>query len=123
MISRDRLARARPFLEAALEYARGTHTFSDVVRDLDTGMAQLWDTDRAAVVTKILRTPRIKSCHLFLAGGDLAELQRMLPIIEGWARGEGCQRMTLAGRPGWTRSFLRDGGYEAAWTMMSKDFD
>lgn len=123
MITPERLQRARRFLEPALEYTRGTHTFSDVERYLETGHAQLWDTDRAAIVTQILRTPRIKTCHLFLAGGELAELERMLPIVEQWAKREGCTRMTLAGRAGWTRTFLRDKGYDPAWVVMTKDFD
>lgn len=123
MISPERIERARRFLEPALEYTRGTHTFSDVARYLETGHAQLWDTDRAAIVTQVIQTPRIKTCHFFLAGGDLAELERMQPIVEAWARKEGCRRMTLAGRPGWTRTFLRDNGYTPAWVMMNKDFD
>lgn len=121
MIDRARIERARPFLEAALEYTQGTHTFADVVQDLDTSMAQLWDTERAAVVTQILVAPRSKSCHLFLAGGEMAELERILRVIEQWAKAQGCQRMTLAGRPGWTRSFLRGEGYEPAWTILSKE--
>lgn len=121
MIDPGRLERARHFLEPALEYTRGTHTFSDVARDLDTGRAQLWDTDRAAAVTQVLLSPRRKTCHLFLAGGELAELERILTAIEKWAKIEGCDQMTLAGRPGWTKTFLRDRGYSAAWVTMQKE--
>lgn len=121
MISRDRIERARKFLEPALEYAGGTHTYADVVRDLDTGKAQLWDTDRAALVTEILRFPQAKACHVFLAGGDLAEIERIRPILEAWAKQQGCTRMSLAGRPGWTKTFLREAGYSPAWTVMHKE--
>lgn len=121
MIARDRIERARPFLEPALEYTQGTHTYADVVRDLDNGLLQLWDTDRAAVVTEIIRYPRYVTCHVFLAGGELSEIERMAPIIEDWAKAQGCAKMTLAGRAGWTKSFLRDRGYRTAWTVMSKE--
>lgn len=121
MIDRARIERARPFLEAALEYTQGTHTYADVVRDLDTGRSQLWDTNRAAVVTEIQLAPRAKTCHLFLAGGDLEELERILAVIERWAKGTGCDRISLAGRRGWERTFLRGEGYSPAWTVMTKD--
>lgn len=114
-------AKARPFIEAALEYSHGTHTFDDVVRDLDNGHMQLWCTDRAAVVTEIHQTPRVKSCHVFLAGGDLDEIARIQEPLEGWARSIGCTRMTLAGRRGWERTFLRDEGYAPAYTVMMKE--
>lgn len=121
MISRDRIERARGFIEPALEYTQGTHTYADVVRDLDNGQFQLWDTDRAAIVTEILRYPRHRVCHVFLAGGQLSEIERIAPIIEVWAKAQGCAKMSLAGRAGWTRSFLRDRGYRPAWTVMNKE--
>lgn len=113
--------RARPFIEAALEYAHGTHTFADILRDLDTGQMQLWATDRAAVITEIHEYPQVKACHVFLAGGDLDEIARIQEPLEGWAKSIGCTRMTLAGRKGWQRTFLRDEGYEPAWTVMTKE--
>jgi hypothetical protein len=123
VISTERVERARPFLEAALEYTQGTHTYADVVQDLDTGKSQLWDTDQAAVVTEIHVSPRAKTCHLFLAGGDLNELERILRVIERWAKSEGCTRMSLAGRRGWERTFLRGEGYAPAWTVMTKELE
>lgn len=122
MISRERIERARGFIEPALEYTQGTHTYADVVRDLDNGQFQLWDTDQAAVVTEILNYPRNRVCNVFLAGGDLAEIERIAPIIENWAKTQmGCSKMSLAGRPGWTKTFLRSRGYSPAWVVMTKE--
>jgi hypothetical protein len=51
----------------------------------------------------------------------LAELREMLPVVEAWAKRQGCSAMTLTGRHGWLRSFLPKAGYEAKWTVMGKE--
>lgn len=118
---KDRIEKARRFLEPALEYAQGTHTYADVARDLETGQSQLWDTERAAAVTEVHLTPQRKTCHVFLGGGDLDEMPRLIAAIEWWARSIGCDRITMAGRRGWERTFLRDEGFSPAWTVLAKD--
>ena len=82
---------------------------------------QFWPGAQSAVITEIQVYPRLKALHYFLAGGNLEELARMRPIIEHWAESIGCQRVTLAGRRGWIRSFLADEGYQEKWTVMSKE--
>jgi hypothetical protein len=33
----------------------------------------------------------------------------------------GCTRVSLAGREGWSKTFLRDEGYKPKWFVLSKD--
>ena len=117
----DELARCRTWIEAALEYSQGTHKFVDIAAGVLSNRYQLWAGEKSAVVTEIIVYPRLKDLHYFLAGGDLDELKRMRPHIEEWGSKQGCTRVTLAGRPGWAKTFLKDEGYEPAWFILKKD--
>lgn len=115
------IERCLPWIEAALEYAGGTHKPDHVVASILKGDLQLWPGERSAIVTEIDHYPLLDTCHLFLAGGEMGELQRMLPSVEAWAKQVGCSRVSLAGRKGWQRSFLRDDGYAPKWWVLAKE--
>lgn len=117
----SRLYKCRKYIEDALEYSGGTHTFDDVAAGVLSGDFQLWHKDNSAIVTEIVVYPRLKDLHFFLAGGNLDELQQMTPIIEDWGKSVGCTRVSLAGRKGWQRTFLKDRGYEPQWQILSKE--
>jgi hypothetical protein len=120
-IIRQEAEKARPFIEAALEYSGGTHTFGDVVGALVSGEMQLWATDTAAVVTELQMFPQYRACNFFLAGGDMNQLAHFQRVIGEWAKAQGCQRLTITGRRGWERTFLKDEGYTPKWTTFSKE--
>jgi hypothetical protein len=58
---------------------------------------------------------------------DIAEMvedhrfSRMRPLIESWGKSVGCTRVTLAGRKGWAKTFLKDEGYSPQWAVLAKD--
>ena len=91
---------ARPHIEAALSYSGGTHTFEDVVAGVSAGRLQFWPGPNSAVITEIQEYPQKRTLHFFLAGGNLAELEVMLPMISEWGREQGCTAMSLTGRRG-----------------------
>lgn len=117
----DDVSRCRTHIEAALEYSQGTHLFSDIAAGILSGRYQLWAGKDSAIVTEIIVYPRMKDLHYFLAGGDLDELKTIRPHIEAWGVQQGCSRVSLAGRPGWAKTFLKDEGYEPAWFILKKD--
>lgn len=121
MTDLDELNRLRHQVESALEYSEGTHTFDDIAHGIASNRFQLWPAVNSVVVTEIIVYPRIKNLHYFLAGGDLDELKLMRPHIERWGKSLGCTRVTLAGRQGWAKTFLRDEGYEPKWFILSKN--
>jgi len=117
----DELNRLRQQVESALEYSEGTHTFDDIADGVGNNRFQVWPGVKSVVITEIIVYPRIKNLHYFLAGGDLDELKLMRPYIERWGKSLGCTRVTLAGRQGWAKTFLRDEGYEPKWFILSKN--
>ena len=102
----------KQYIDGALVYSGGTHTFEDIVAGVDAGTLQFWPGAASAVVTEIIVAPQQKILHFFLAGGSLAELERMLPEIRAWGREQGCTRATLTGRKGWERTFLAREGWK-----------
>lgn len=114
-------ARCRPFVEAALAQAGGTHAIADVERLVGEGYAHFWPGRRCAVVTEFTHYPRLKACNLWLLGGDLGELMRLRPRIEAWALGQGCTRILGGGpRRGWAR-LLAPHGYRPRWIIYGKE--
>ena len=90
--------RARPFIEDALEYADGTHTVEDVLDGILRGSLQLWIGERCAAVSEVLSYPRKRALNMFLAGGDLRELQGLVPGVEAFARARGCSTVMATAR-------------------------
>lgn len=113
--------RCRPYIEAALVRAGGTHGLDDVARLVEQGKAHFWPGRRCAVVTEFYCYPRLKACNFWLLGGELKELLQMLPVIEDWARAQGCTRMLGGGpRRGWER-VLKPMGYRPEWIIYCKE--
>ena len=121
MSDMEHLYRLRRHVEAALEYSGGTHNFDDIAEMVESNRLQLWPASNSVVLTEIIVYPRLKNLHFFLAGGDLDELSRMRPIIESWGKSIGCTRVTLAGRRGWAKTFLKDEGYRPQWSVLAKE--
>ena len=90
---------ARPYIEAALLYAKGSHTFEDVKADVEDGVMQFWPGVHSAIITEIIAYPRYRVLNFFLAGGNRAELEAMYPGIEQWGKANGCTRAAMLGRP------------------------
>ena len=97
-------ATARRFVLPALK--EGSE--DDVVDDISRGLAMLWEGERSAMVTQFTHSPR--TIHVWLGGGDLADLLRLMPGVEAYGRAMGCVWITGEGRKGWQRA-LKPFGY------------
>jgi len=117
----DEFWRLRKHIEAALAYSGGTHTIEDIAEGVKANRFQCWDAPDSVVITEIIVYPRLKDLHYFLAGGNLDELKAMRPVIESWAKSHGCTRVSLAGRKGWEKTFLKDEGYSPKWFILTKE--
>jgi hypothetical protein len=101
-------------IDAALQYAGGSHTFEDVCEKVEEGKMQFWPGRSSVVITEILEYPRKRTLNIFLAGGDLSEIEHMAPLILDWGKTQGCVDACFIGRPGWERSFLSRTGWTKA---------
>lgn len=113
--------RCEQYIEAALEHAHGTFTINSVFEDLINGHAILWPGENSAIVTQTIDYPSKKILHLFLAGGNLLDLQGLYKEVEVYAKSIGCQGITLTGRPGWAKSFLIDEDFKVREVQMYKE--
>lgn len=109
-------------LDGALERAEG-HSQATIEAALDRGDMQMWAAPTSFCLTELRVTPTgMKLGHLFLAGGDLEELRLLYPIIEGWAKSQGCVKMTMLGRTGWERTFfVKDEGFTPTMRLYEKE--
>lgn len=112
--------RCKHWIQAALDHDGDHYTIEDVWRDVSEGRATFWSGKRSAVISQFWNFPRARVCHYWLAGGDMGELlDEMMPVIEGWAKAQGCSETSLGGRKGWQRA-LAPYGFELAFTVLRK---
>jgi hypothetical protein len=119
-ISLDEVERCRPWIEAALRYSFGTHTFADVIDDIGNKNATLWPFEKSAVVTQIAVYPRITILNFWLAGGNMKDMLAHEPGIVEWGKLHGCTRFSVPGRKGWSRA-MRHLGYEPKHYICSRE--
>lgn len=121
MIDWAEFGRCQGWLEDALKYNMTGQTLDDVKSGLTSGEYILWPGRNSAIVTEHFETPHGKFLNFFLAAGDLDELADMVVPIEDWAKKNGVTKITLYGRRGWGRTFLKKSGYKTHWVIMTKD--
>jgi hypothetical protein len=115
--------RCEHWLAAALATSRDDRTMEDVFLAVCRGDMQFWPGEDSAMVTQLLVQPKgAKECNVFLAGGTLATLEKMLVEVERFAKANNATTMTVLGRRGWERSFLTtSAGYMPVATLYRKD--
>jgi len=106
--------RCAPWIQAALDNQTDrtgltTHLIGDVFDQVRRGDAQFWPFERSAAVTELIDHPQTRQLHLWLCGGEWADLESHLSEVIDWGRAEGCEWVTTAGRPGWKRVMARHG--------------
>tara|TARA_R110000787_G_scaffold42047_1_gene103377 strand:+ start:16465 stop:16845 length:381 start_codon:yes stop_codon:yes gene_type:complete len=109
----------RAWIEAALKYSGGTHSFEDISDGIASGHMQIWPTDKACAVTQIVVYPQKKVLHVFLAAGDLDQITDAIEAVENWGKAQGCESLTMNGRFGWQR-VLNKRGWTPTMVMMER---
>lgn len=114
------LQQVEHYLLPALKYA-DTHNLQDVADEIEAGNMMLWAGEKSAIVTEIQDFPRKKVLLVFIAGGDIKEMEYISPHIVKFAQDMGCQRIILTGRRGWSRTFLTNMAFKPTHYWMSKE--
>lgn len=96
----------------------------DIVEQLKYGKRVLWlavlddGTIVAAMLTELFEMRSGKVCKLMECGGShLDDWKHMRFEIEAYAKGEGCDRVMVIGRPGWA-GVLKD--YRTTGVVLEK---
>lgn len=110
--------RVSHLVDDALSYGNGEYWAEDILAACSSGDMQLWATDKSFAVTTLIVYPRRVTCLIALAGGDLDDLRQSLPLVEEWARHQGCDGIEVMGRKGWLKA-LPD--YQQAQVHLRKD--
>ena len=115
----DELARCRAWIEAALEYTNGTHTFDDIAAGVYVGRFSLFAGSESCAVLEINDYPRKRALNVFLVGGNLEEITAHMGDVEAQARACGASEITMTGRAGWAL-ILAPQGWDKAHVSMRK---
>ncbi len=113
---------AGPLLKAAC-YRTKLNAFSDIEADVLAGRSLLWvawtgRTISAAAATILINSEIGKVCIITACGGYGMKLWLpLLEQVEDYAEAEGCTRVRIYGRKGWTRVLA---GYEPKHVIMDK---
>ena len=125
----DYWPQAEPFLWRAILLTGGDETLLSVKNDLRNGERGLWaafsgpgmETMLMAVTTRIVTfgSGRQKCEIAHLGGDDMQKWLGFLPVIEAYAKAQGCVGMRLIGRRGWVR-VLAQYSYEDSAVLLEK---
>ena len=112
--------KVRELILPALTRPPQTHTEDDVLVAIYSGNAVLWASDnhRGAIVTEFVNSPRHKTLHYWLVGGEMDAVLSLEPRIEKFARQNGCDMTSASGRKGWTRVLKH---WKEASTLMYRE--
>ena len=116
----EELERCKDWIEAALEYSGGTHDWSDIVEGIHSLRYQFWPAEKGCAVTEIIMFPKKKIFHVFLAGGEMDQIVDMNDSAAQFAKAQGCDGMSIAGRKGWSR-VLKNEGWTESFTTLAKE--
>jgi len=116
----EELERCKDWIEAALERCGGTHEWSDIVEGIHSLRYQFWPAEKGCAVTEIIVFPRKKIFHVFLAGGEMDQIVDMNDSAAHFAKAQGCDGMSIAGRKGWSR-VLKTEGWTESFTTLAKE--
>lgn len=80
------------------------HTIESIERELASGATCLLERGDCAYIVSIDKYPTQTACQVWWGAGDLAGLVEQLPLVQEWARMNGCTEMLIEGNPAWQRA-------------------
>ncbi len=99
----------RHLVHKALKQGNGEYEESDIFDALIKANMQLWWGNETILITEIAVYPQKKACIMLPAAGKSEELGQGLPMLELWAKAQGCDAMQIYGRKGWKRALAEHG--------------
>ena len=81
----------------------GDYTAEDIRTLVERGECQAWPSHGSIAVTEIRQHPRNRALNIWLAAGRVQDFLEIEPQVRAWGRRQGCTKLTLTGRKGWSR--------------------
>ena len=114
-----------PWVATALRRGKADQSPDDVRRHIERGTMRLWlawsdgePKPRGVWITEVLESARGRFCNIVVLAGEQFETWHpLVGYLSDWARENGCVRLTMVGRKGWTRRLRAAGWREAAVTL------
>lgn len=101
---REEFDRCWPWLEGSLEAYGKTHTKEQLWEVILYRKAFFWPGESCAILANIITYPACPPrLNLWLMGGNLKEIVKMVPAVEAFGKQKGCDRVIACGRRGWLR--------------------
>ena len=100
--------RVASLVRQALKRGEGSYGEADVAMACMSGAWKLWMVENgfnvtAICITQIIEFPRQRKCLLRYLAGTMEAIEPHIPVIEDYARREGCQVLEGYARKGWAR--------------------
>jgi len=114
----DQLSRCRPWIEAALEYSGGTHTFDDIAAGVLAGRFRLWERPNGCAVTEFVNFQWLSGNDDFWSG----RLEAGIVTLAPGPSDTGAKPMSGGGKGGrqTTRTTIPDWVREAAQSNLDR---
>lgn len=115
---------AAPILARAIARAPERYSLQTTLDLIEDRSLQLWlageGSLRSVLVTEVIAYPQQKACRGVFAAGDLRDFITGIPMVEGWAKAEGCGSIEFNGRRGWEKP-MAAAGYVFDTICMRKE--
>lgn len=105
----------------ALKIAGDAFTVDDIDKAIAANDMQLWQNEKAVVVTELRAFPQYNIINIVLAAGDLQAVMAFQPAIEDFGRANGASRMVMMGREGWSAVLPKYGWKQDRRVMFEKE--
>jgi len=118
------------YFNKAIAHGQGESTLTDYMRKILNKQAQCWlAIDGAHIVgvglTEILEYAQHKTVHIIVFScDDFEKCYSLFPIVEEFAKQQGCTAVEQWGRKGWAKALPKYvPGFEEAYVVMRKPID
>lgn len=107
----------------ALDVGGGVYSPADIARAVAEGKMQSWVLRDSLIVTEVLRYPRKSLVNVTLAMGDLGDVLELETQLGPFGKSMGCEKLVMAGRPGWMDVLPKVGWTKTNKVMLEKELD
>lgn len=98
----------------------GRLTAADIFIALCNDKMELWRAGDAVGVTELVQYPYRRICHVIAVAGNFEDWFHVVPDIECWAVGMGCDAIMCEGRKGWARK-MKEHGWGLETTVVGRN--